>query len=231
MHQPKSRLATTFLFAIFPLFIDGLSHLAHADTPTTAPATQPAADTQTLAGTETIVFLRHGEKPPQGLGQITPQGFNRAIALAKVLPAKFGKPDFLFAPDPGAKVTDAGEPYNYIRPLATIEPTAISLGMPVQTPCGFLEIGKLDAELTDPKYASATIFVAWEHRMGAKAAADLITQFGGDASVVPAWKSKDFDSLYIVKITRTPGQPASATFTLDHEGLDNQSTTMPAPAQ
>jgi hypothetical protein len=213
------------------LLIGGPAQRALADTPTTAPSTQPSADNQTLSGTETIVFLRHGEKPAGGLGQITPQGFNRAIALAKVLPAKFGKPDYLFAPDPGPKVTDAGEPYNYIRPLATIEPTAIALGLPVQTPCGFLEIGKLEAELTDPKYASATIFVAWEHRMEAKAAADLITQFGGDASVVPAWKGKDFDSLYVVKITRTLGQPTSASFTLDHEGLDNQSTTMPAPAQ
>jgi hypothetical protein len=193
--------------------------------------TMPSADEQAISGTETIVFLRHGEKPAHGLGQITPQGFNRAIALSKVLPAKFGKPDFLFAPDPGQKVTDAGSPYNYVRPLATIEPTAIVLGMPVQTPCGFLEIGKLDQELTDPKYANATIFVAWEHGMEAKAAANLIAQFGGNAADVPPWKGKDFDSLYVVKIVRTAGQPTVATFSLDHEDLNNLSTTMPAPAQ
>jgi hypothetical protein len=30
---------------------------------------------------ETIIFIRHGEKPLSGLGQITCQGLNRALAL------------------------------------------------------------------------------------------------------------------------------------------------------
>ena len=30
---------------------------------------------------ETIVFMRHGEKPPEGLGQLDCQGLNRALAL------------------------------------------------------------------------------------------------------------------------------------------------------
>ena len=80
-------------------------------------------------------------------------------------------------------------------------------------------------------YAHATIFVAWEHGLEAKAAANLITQFGGNAADVPTWKGKDFDSLYVIKIVRTAGQPTVATFTLDHEGLNDLSTTMPAPAQ
>ena len=34
---------------------------------------------------ETIVFVRHGEKPEAGLGQLNCQGLNRALALPSVI--------------------------------------------------------------------------------------------------------------------------------------------------
>ena len=43
---------------------------------------------------QTIVFFRPGEKPSAGLGQLTCQGLNRAVALADVLIGKFGTPDY-----------------------------------------------------------------------------------------------------------------------------------------
>ncbi len=223
-----SRVVVALLLgSVFTLSISGQS-------PTTvdsAATTKPAVDESSITGTETIVFFRHGEKPAKGLGQITPQGFNRAIALSTLLPEKFGKPDFLFAPDPAEKVGDAGGSFNYVRPLATIEPTAIVLGMPVQTPCGFAEIDKLNTELTSPKYAHAMIFVAWEHGYEQKEVANLVKQFGGDNSQVPRWPGADYDSLYVVKIKRTAGQPATVAFTHDHEGLDHLSKNMPVIAK
>jgi hypothetical protein len=198
--------------------------------PATGPTTAPVPDQAAIGEVETIVIFRHGEKPAGDLGQLTPQGLNRAIALSTVLPQKFGRPDFLFAPDPGEKVGSAGGGYNYVRPLATIEPTAIKLGMPVKTPWGFTQIDQLDDELTKPDYASATVFVAWEHVYAQKAAVALLKMYGGDASAVPAWPGRDYDSLYIIKITRTPGGVPSAVFIHDHEGLDGQSKEMPKPA-
>jgi hypothetical protein len=76
---------------------------------------------------ETIVFLRHGEKPSGGYGQLTRQGFNRSLALPVVLTAKFGKPDVLYAPSPAVKVTHSAGSFYYVRPVATIEPTVIKL--------------------------------------------------------------------------------------------------------
>src|ERR1700733_10981298 len=90
---------------------------------------------------ETIVFLRHGEKPLKEIGQLNCQGLNRALALPHVLASKFGKPDYIFAPSASrdSKV-GGGAGYNYLRPLATIEPTAIELDMPVNTDFGYTDI-------------------------------------------------------------------------------------------
>src|SRR5208282_6311514 len=82
------------------------------------------------SGTETIVFVRHGEKPGNGLGQLDCRGLNRALALPAVLARLFGTPAAIFAPNPADQITDHGERYDYVRPLATIEPTAISFGLP-----------------------------------------------------------------------------------------------------
>jgi hypothetical protein len=37
------------------------------------------------AATQTIVFIRHAEKPKGGFGQLACQGLNRALALAQLL--------------------------------------------------------------------------------------------------------------------------------------------------
>jgi len=172
--------------------------------------------------TETLVIFRHGEKPPKGLGQLTCRGLNRALALPLVLEAKFGKPDYLFAPDPAVQVHDGvfGE-YSYVRPLATIEPTAIRLGMNVNAQIGYTQIDKLQTELTQSKYASSTIFVAWEHYYEEKFAKNLLKDSGGDPSQVPGWSNSEYDMIYVVRIVRAGGKTTS-TFTLDHEGLNDK---------
>src|ERR1700730_13606505 len=86
---------------------------------------------QTEKAVETIVFIRHGEKPEGGFGQLNCQGLNRALALAPTIAKSFGSPDALFAPNPSRPKEDAGNLYDYVRPLATIEPTAILFGLPV----------------------------------------------------------------------------------------------------
>ena len=237
MRSPP-KLATTLVclaavVAALPAAVGQTRPIPGPVQPTTKPIVihPDAGDATDAGGTETVVFFRHGEKPPHGLGQLTPQGLNRALALVTLLPARYGKPDVLFAPDPSlTKVSEGGSAYYYVRPLATIEPIAISLGMPVQTPFGFAEIEKLNHELSQPKYARSVVFVAWEHVYEQRAVADLVGQFGGDANQVPHWKGSDYDSLYVVRLTRAPGRATAVTFTLDHEGLDHLSQAMPAPA-
>ena len=177
---------------------------------------------------QTIVFLRHGEKPALGLGQLSCQGFNRALALTPVLLAKFGPPSAIYAPDPGVKATDKGIEYSYVRPLATIEPTAIRLGLPVNTTFGLAQIKPLEQDLLKPDNRDATIYVAWEHNLAQQAAQQLADAAGGHVQV-PPWADDDFDSLYVLRMTWQDGKPVTASFKIDAEGLNDQPTTCSGP--
>lgn len=176
---------------------------------------------------ETIVFMRHGEKPDNGAGQLNCQGLNRSLALPAVLTNKFGVPDAIFAPNPGIQKNDRGTLFNYIRPLATIEPTAISLGLPVKTDYGFEDIAALQVELLKPAYSDDVVFVAWEHRVAEDAARNILKQFGSDPAVVPKWDGYDFDSLYILTIVTDKTGTRTAQFTLDSQGLNNLPKSCP----
>jgi hypothetical protein len=173
---------------------------------------------------ETIVCIRHGEKPQGSLGQLNCRGLNRSLALPEVLLKKFGAPQFIFAPDPAQKV----EGYYYIRPLATIEPTAIRCGLPVNTGFGFKEIAGLERELEKEQYQKATVFIAWEHRLLDEFVKKMVEANGGDARQVPPWPGNDYDTIFVMKITRT-GEHTSVVFTIDHEGLNHLSDNCPQP--
>jgi hypothetical protein len=174
---------------------------------------------------QTLVFFRHGEKPSGGYGQITCQGLQRALALPSVLINRFGKPDYLFAPNPSPKVGDPAGYFHYVRPLATIEPTAIRLGMPVNAQYGYTQIDGLQSELLSSTYAGATIFVSWEHAKLVEVVQNIMDTFGSGVTV-PAWTYGDYDSLYVVTLT-TAGGTTRAEFDREFEGLNGLSTQCP----
>jgi hypothetical protein len=174
---------------------------------------------------QTIVFFRHGEKPDAGLGNLSCQGLNRALALPDVLLGRFGTPDFLYAPDPSVKISDPGGSFYYVRPLATIEPIAIRSGVSVNTHYGYTSTGSLESLIIQPKKANTTIFVSWEHAYLQRMVQDIMNRYGGHA-VVPAWVTGDFDSLFVVRVTYA-GETISATFEKQAEGLNGLATTCP----
>ena len=175
---------------------------------------------------ETIVFLRHGEKPSGGLGQLTCQGLNRSLALPSVLIGRYGTPDYVYAPNPNVKMNDPAGSFYYVRPLATIEPTAIRAGISVNTSAGFTDIASLQTLLIKSSKANATIFVAWEHAYLVKAVQNIMNQYGG-GQTVPAWTTGDYDSLYVVRVTYT-STGITARFDRDSEDLNGQPTGCPS---
>jgi len=174
---------------------------------------------KTLPG-KTIIFIRHGEKPYLGLGQLDCKGLNRSLALPDILIGKYGIPTKIYAPDPTVKKEDKGEKYYYIRPLATIEPTAIFLGMPVDIQYGVTQVNEMADNLHVGK--DKTVFVAWEHMQLVKITRALVEKYGVNPTVVPEWRENDFDSIYVINIHND-----KVTFYHDYQGLDNRSSTCP----
>ena len=207
----KKLLAIGLMQAAFTVSASGQAKPAH-----------PAEVTK--ATTETLVCLRHGEKPRGGLGQLTCRGLNRALALPNILVEKYGNPQFIFAPNPTQKVDN--NTYFYVRPIVTIDPTAIRVGLPVNTQFGYREIRELEDALKAPVYQDATLFIAWEHRMLDEFSRALITHHGGDPAQVPAWRDDDYDMIYVFKIARNAGHE-TLSFTVDYEGLNDLSDTCP----
>ena len=163
---------------------------------------------------ETIVLMRHGEKPPDGLGQLTCKGLNRSLALPSLLIGRYGIPDFIYAPNPAVQVRDGNILLNfsYLRPLATIEPTAIRLGMPVNTQIGYNQIAKLQHALLQPACAHSLIFVAWEHIKLYEFAKQMLQSYGTSPAELPDWPGSDYETIYVFHITRSgrDGAPRAA---------------------
>jgi len=172
---------------------------------------------------ERIVCIRHGEKPTRDLGQLDCQGLNRALALPDVLISHYGKADFIFAPLTSLRTKKNAPSYSYIRPLMTIEPTAIRLGLPVDARFAFDDVDGLTGELVAPAYQRALVFVAWEHTELVEILRKLFNSLGADPAVIPHWEGDDFDSIYLVTV-RSEGGKRSVSFQHDHEGLNGMKT-------
>jgi hypothetical protein len=169
------------------------------------------------AAEQKIIFIRHAEKPAQGLGQINCQGLNRALALPAVLLGKFGKPDFVFASDPHEKKPDGDELYN-----------SVQAGLPINTSFGFEDIKGLQQELAAPRYQNAVVLVAWEHKKLEDLVKAMLRDMGGQPGAVPHWKGSDFDSIYVVTVQRDGGK-ALASFRHEQQQLNGQAAACPKP--
>ena len=173
-------------------------------------------------GTETIVMIRHGEKPAEkARGQLDCQGLNRALALPSVL-ARYGKPAAIFAADPSKPVSEDAEPnvtrHSYVRPLATIEPYAIEQGMPVNAEIAATDIKALQKELLKPEFSNSLVVVAWEHLAARRFAEEMLKTFG-QKDIVPRWLNSDYETIYIFRITTSPDKKRTLEFTVEHEDL------------
>ena len=197
-----------------------------------AGAALPAAAQPVPAGggrtVQTILFIRHGEKSPEGIGQLSCRGLNRALALPDMFKARFGTIDAVFAPSPSVKKQDGALSYDYVRPLATVEPTAIRFGLPLHAALGYMEGDKLVAALQDAEFRNARVLVGWEHHALDVIVPRLLATLGGDPALVPKWPGDDYDSIWRVTVTREADGRATAAFAHEHENLDGRPDACPS---
>ncbi|KGS12553.1 hypothetical protein ALP73_02400 [Pseudomonas coronafaciens pv. garcae] len=180
-------------------------------------------------GTQTLVFLRHAEKPAMGLGQLNCQGLNRAIELSEVLPREFGKADFIFAANPSRHVEE-GEgdlSYSYVRPLMTVGPSAIKLGLPVNIDFGANDTSELASEFMQDKYHNSIIYTAWSHGYLPELINKVAEEASGKAvNLVDDWTGDDFDSLVVVTLKWVDGK-ATLDYKTHKQGLNNGTEACP----
>lgn len=178
---------------------------------------------------QTLVFLRHAEKPAEGLGQLNCQGLNRALALTTLLPERYGAPDYVFAANPDRTVEEGpnDQEFNYLRPLLTIAPTAIAHGLPVNTSFNANDVGDIVDELTDRQYRNSTIYTAWSRGYVSEIMNELLDEVGADDSLqVDRWHREDFDSLYAIRLHWKNGV-ATASLEAQAQGLDGRDLQCP----
>jgi len=172
---------------------------------------------QSALAQETLIFVRHGEKPADNSGQLTCKGLNRALALPDVLLNRYGKPDFIFAAGPKENKTGSS-----LRALSTIMPTAVRVGLPIGLQFHADDIAGLQQELLSDKYQNSRIFIAWEHKNLDKAVKNIVAARSGDASLVPEWPGSDFDSIFVVTLDQ-----GKVSFRQESEGLTQLSENCP----
>jgi len=180
------------------------------------------AEADLTPGTETIIMVRHAEKPPEkARGQLDCQGLNRALALPSVL-AHYGKPAAIFAANPAKSTSDDAQPsvtrHSYVRPLATIEPYAIAQAMPVNAEIAATDIKGLQKELTRSEFSNSLVVVAWEHIQARRFAEEMLKSFG-QKDIVPRWLNSDYETIYIFRITTGPDKKRTLNFSVEHEDL------------
>lgn len=173
----------------------------------------------------TVVMVRHGEKPAADLGQLECKGLNRALKLGPLLTTRFGKADMVLAPNPAVNMTKGTSSWNYVRPLATIEPYAIRNSLPVNTEFGWNDPTSVVNLLLSRQ--QGLVVAAWEHHIIVEIANQLVKRLGSDQKI-PAWQGDDFDTIFVFKIDATaPAKPTLISFETQQQGLNGQSMRCP----
>jgi hypothetical protein len=183
---------------------------------------------------ERIIIFRHGEKPqPIGYGQLDCAGLNRSLRLPQKLAALYPQPYKLYAPDPHYQMPDGPPPppptpsFYYVRPLATIEPLAIQLRMPVDVQFHYDDVQGLMNDMLASDYHDKTLYVAWEHGQINNLVAALKQRF--DSNVyVPVMQNNQYDYIFAFSIDWSAANPV-LSFALGHEGI-SPASACPYPA-
>lgn len=147
---------------------------------------------------ELVLLMRHGHKSGQANDyNLSPQGLERALALATLLPRCFGRPSQIrtFYLDP--------ESNKNARSYQTAVPLAVATGVNITIDMASRENSFRSGRhiLTDPAFDGRRVVLFWEHRRLPELAAGL-----GWPTMEPV-NDGDFDQLIVLRYRAGAAQP------------------------
>jgi len=168
---------------------------------------------------KTIVVIRHGEKKAnKSKGGLSCKGLNRGLALPDMLLQRYGNNiKGIFAPEP-VYIKDPGDGDNdswYLRPIITIDPLAIRMGIAINIHFNMNE--NIDELILSKKLYEAepgVYIVAWEHKH-IPLLVDSIMRLYKEEIQIPNWNETEFDRLYVIRIFKN----GKISITPEKEGL------------
>ena len=139
-------------------------------------------------GPSRIIIVRHAEKTEidsdSGLSEL---GTLRAAALSSAIPQTFGRIDHVIAAQSTA---------HSVRPLRTVEPLALALGVRVVQAWKTREHHELAEALhTVPEYDQRQVLICWRH----KSLRDLALALG--AADAEPWPESEYDRTWLLEAT------------------------------
>jgi hypothetical protein len=144
-----------------------------------------------------VILIRHADKDSQrGDYNLSPAGFLRAIALARLIPGCFWTPTgittYVLDPDTSKNARS----YQSAVPLAVA--TGVTIQIAMQSAEASEAIGRALRLRSDP---SSRLVLFWEHRR----MPDLARGLGWPT--MPAIGAEDFDQLFLLRYGRSPAAP------------------------
>lgn len=153
---------------------------------------------QPATGPSRLIVLRHAEKTGDRRDRnLSPAGHERAARLISYVMETFGRPDFLIA----AKSSGRSR-----RPVETIEPLAVALGLEIKSKFDDDEIDALIAALGEKSaYRGKLGVISWRH----SELPQLVASLGAPPGTFPAeWSEADYAT--VVDIRYGPDAAVSA---------------------
>jgi len=161
------------------------------------------AASQALAEPAQVLLVRHGHKTPGGSTyNLSPEGLQRALALAALIPACFGKPDQIHAFGLDLATNKNARSYQTAVPLAVA--TGITIQIDAESTARSREIG--EQILNSRANSGANIVMFWEHRHLPELAAGL-----GWPSMRPI-ADDNFDQLFLLDYNGSARPPRVSVY-------------------
>lgn len=152
-----------------------------------------------------VIIIRHGEKPDSGFN-LSCKGYNRSLALPKVITHLFGVPDYTYVP-----TILIGRTTNSVRMYQTIIPLAVKYGLIVNSK--YAEKDSIGIS-KDVLLKKGTVLIVWNSNDIPCIARNL-----GVLNNNLKWNKTDFDSIWIIDFVKAGIGKLQAVFSMAKENI------------